>query len=59
MQEARTNLKLLVVPGDDSGVAKFTVHAKSTHLPLQSVSQLLPCFKVPDEVGACMVKLEP
>lgn len=53
-----TNLKFPVVPGNDCGVAELAVHIKSTHLALQSVPQLLPCFKVPDEVGASMVKLK-
>lgn len=38
------NLKLLVVPGDDGGAAQLTVHAKGTHLPLQSVAQFFPRF---------------
>lgn len=29
-----TNLKLLVIPGDDSGTAKLAVHAEGTHLTL-------------------------
>ncbi len=53
-----TNLKLLVVPGDDCGAAELAVHAEGAHLPLQSVPQLLPRLQVPDEVGPCMVKLE-
>lgn len=52
------NLKLLVVPGDDGGIAELTVHAKGTHLPFQRISQLLPSLQVPDEVGPCMVELE-
>jgi len=52
------NLELLVVPGDDCGVAEFPVHTESAHLPLQSIPQLLSGFKVPDEVGACVVELE-
>ena len=47
-----------MVPGDDGGIAKLAVHGEGAHLPLQGVPQLLPCLKVPDEVGPCMVKLE-
>lgn len=52
------NLKFPVVPGNDGGVAELAVHIESAHLALQSVPQLLPCFKVPDEVGASVVKLK-
>lgn len=53
-----SNLKLLVVPGDDGGTAELAVHVEGSHLPLQSVSQLLPRPQVPDEVGARVVELE-
>lgn len=52
------HLKLLVVPGDDRGVSELAVDTESSHFPFQSVPQLLPGFKVPDEVGACVVELE-
>lgn len=47
-----------MVPGDNCGTAQLAVHAKGTHLPLQGIAKFLPCFKVPDEVGSRMVKLE-
>lgn len=47
-----------MVPGDDGSAAQLAVHAEGAHLALQSVSQLLPCLQVPDEVGLCMVELE-
>lgn len=48
--QLNTNLKLLVIPGDDGGTAKLAVHAEGTHLTLQSIPQLLPRLQVPDEV---------
>lgn len=54
----RTNLKLLVVPGDDVGAAELAVHAEGAHLRLEGVPQLLPRLQVPDEVGLCVVQLE-
>lgn len=53
-----TNLKLLVVPGDDVGTAELPVYAEGAHLSLQSVSQLFPRLQVPDEVGSRVVELE-
>lgn len=52
------NLELLVVPGDEGGVAQLAVHVEGTHLPFQRVPQLLPGLQIPDEVGACVVELE-
>lgn len=54
----QTNLKLLVIPGDDGGTTELTVHAEGPHLPLQSIPQLLPRLQVPDEVGPSVIKLE-
>lgn len=53
--ELKANLKLLVIPGNNGGTAKFAVHAKGAHLALQSIPQLLSSFQVPDEVGPCVV----
>ena len=47
-----------MVPGDDCGTAELAVHAERAHLPLQSVTQLLPRLQVPDEVGPSVVELE-
>ena len=58
MLQLSTNLKLLVVPGDDGGAAELAVHAEGSHLALQSVAQLLPRLQVPDEVGPRVVELE-
>lgn len=54
-----TNLKLLVVPGDDVAAAELTIHIEGTHFTLQTVAQLLPRLQVPDEIGPSMVQLEP
>lgn len=54
----QTDLKLLVVPGDDVGAAKLAVHTEGAHLRLQGVAQLLPRLQVPDEVGLRVVQLE-
>lgn len=53
-----TNLKLLVVPGDDVGAAELAVHTEGAHLRLQGVPQLLPRLQVPNEVGLRVVQLE-
>lgn len=53
-----TNLKFLVVPGDNVATAKLTIHTECTHLSLQSIPQLLPSLQVPNEVRPSMVKLE-
>ena len=46
----KLHLKFMVVPGDHISAAKLSVNVKCSHFRLETISQFLSCFEIPNQV---------